>query len=943
MFLVRIFVKFALVSAIVLMYPLSAYGAFLDTEAHVYTEAIQFLQDKGVVQGYSDNTFRPDNLVNRAEFLKMVMELKEWSIENEHEGIFHDVDSADWFAPYVHSAAKNNLVNGYPDGFFRPEQNINFAEASKIITKAFRYNTNSSEEKRWYEPYVIRLSNKHAIPDSIDSFWKNITRGEIAELIWRMSVDHTRNDYHTYGDILKLEHQAEYDLDPVAFAQKLVDENNALPNPENRVGWVDDEVRIEIETLVKRSALFDSELLINHACMRMYRDVLYFTAPVGQSFFVKEFDRETLQTVPALEFDDANCAKVFKDKNGVYIFKSDDPNLFIIANVADADSFEGMKKEGFYRDKENVYLLVNDSLKQVNGTGIDFKKLSGIPLLDNVTKKMLAEAHSCFGGNICSRRVARFSHHTLYRNEDMIYLFDGSSFIPHVGIDAKSFEKIKGPDDELMIEMGIVFFHDANLLYRLKDNKLEALPKLDASTFEIKLVSRERILGQDKSSLYVESQDDSYTIDLAVYEEIDTPVRSSNRFNKGWTQAYYAHDNEHVYRISYKGSVPSAVIVDRGVPILLEDMNPETFEVHALEYGFPTEQEYFIYGSNDGQFWLYDEKGENETILDDVDAETFEIIDWVEFREHIEAGIQEEPFYYTDPGVCSIIQKDFKNGPRVFEDRTEKFERLPDGTCYLINERFSEAYYKYNEGFVGKDKDTVWTYSNDAYELERDENLDGASFEQVLHYDIFKDKNGVYFMADNDFTKLQDADPLAFEVQPFRGMLYAKDKDNVWVVEAGLQTFKKLQDVDLEHFFDREPLAAPDAKRIIVTLNDIEGSDGAMMLDLATGELTQVTDDMTEFDVLNTYSSHFFIQPGDPELGIPQGSVTIVQEEFSEIDNSLLKDFIFTDSERLSRDDIKEGTVFVVKTEYGDVYKMKIMDFFEDTYEIVLDYIPIEE
>jgi hypothetical protein len=62
-------------------------------------------------------------------------------------------------------------VSGYLDGTFRPEQNVNFVEAAKIIAIANGYSETASENKDpWFRPYVNFLASDSAIPMTIQSF-----------------------------------------------------------------------------------------------------------------------------------------------------------------------------------------------------------------------------------------------------------------------------------------------------------------------------------------------------------------------------------------------------------------------------------------------------------------------------------------------------------------------------------------------------------------------------------------------------------------------------------------------------------------------------------------------------------------------------------------------------------------------------------------------------
>ena len=167
-----------------------------DINSHTYRESIEYLLSTNIVQGYSDGTFKPDIQVNRAEFTKMIIGAKysKYAYKNEYN-CFKDVKK-DWYAPYVCYAKKKGILNGYLDGTFKPAKTINFAEAAKIIVNTF--GTSVKGGGVWYKPYVVQLSDKKVIPTTIADFNYKITRGEIAEMLWRLKEKVTYKEYSKY-------------------------------------------------------------------------------------------------------------------------------------------------------------------------------------------------------------------------------------------------------------------------------------------------------------------------------------------------------------------------------------------------------------------------------------------------------------------------------------------------------------------------------------------------------------------------------------------------------------------------------------------------------------------------------------------------------------------------------------------------------------------------
>ena len=116
--------------------PTTTASRFRDvTSSQWYSTAVSTLSSLGILNGYTDGTFRPNQFMSRAEFTASVLRLAGISPTTTLRSSFSDVPSAHWAAPYVTAAVKHGLISGYQDGSFRPEQPISRAEVVSILNK----------------------------------------------------------------------------------------------------------------------------------------------------------------------------------------------------------------------------------------------------------------------------------------------------------------------------------------------------------------------------------------------------------------------------------------------------------------------------------------------------------------------------------------------------------------------------------------------------------------------------------------------------------------------------------------------------------------------------------------------------------------------------------------------------------------------------------------
>lgn len=164
---------------------------FSDTQGHWAESLIGKWSDNGVINGYEDGTFRPDNNITRAELAKIIATAKNYTAEAEIS--FTDVAGDEWFVSDLKKCVAQSVIGGYEDGTFRPDEYITREEASTMFARAYNINatallsfTDSADISPWAQNAVTALVGANVISGYEDGSFmpKNpITRAEVVKIL----------------------------------------------------------------------------------------------------------------------------------------------------------------------------------------------------------------------------------------------------------------------------------------------------------------------------------------------------------------------------------------------------------------------------------------------------------------------------------------------------------------------------------------------------------------------------------------------------------------------------------------------------------------------------------------------------------------------------------------------------------------------------------------
>lgn len=206
--------KFAAV--LVLIYALFCRSLFsfadglTDLEGHWARAAIEKAVEEGYVKGYPDSTFRPDNVVTRAEFVAMVNAAYIIQAIEPKSG-FKDVKDTDWYARDIAAAAEAGYVSGYDDNTFKPNQHIKREEAACLIVNLTKMTggakknfADSSKIDFWAQDAVnILVLNgvMSGYPDGTFRPTGNLTRAEAVAIIGNALNNGTNTVIETFLEV----------------------------------------------------------------------------------------------------------------------------------------------------------------------------------------------------------------------------------------------------------------------------------------------------------------------------------------------------------------------------------------------------------------------------------------------------------------------------------------------------------------------------------------------------------------------------------------------------------------------------------------------------------------------------------------------------------------------------------------------------------------------
>lgn len=181
----------------------TAYAGFSDTAGTTYADAAERLNLVGILTGFPDGSFKPGDKVTRGQMAAVTVRALGLAAAADYSKVdtkFADVKGDHWAAGFINVAADQGIINGYPDGTFKAEAEVTYAEVLAMLVRVLGYDP--SVKGTWPTNYIVKAADVGISKDVAFSANTPAVRGDIA-LFTDKSLDKPMMIQVGYGDNIK--------------------------------------------------------------------------------------------------------------------------------------------------------------------------------------------------------------------------------------------------------------------------------------------------------------------------------------------------------------------------------------------------------------------------------------------------------------------------------------------------------------------------------------------------------------------------------------------------------------------------------------------------------------------------------------------------------------------------------------------------------------------
>ncbi|MGN7479181.1 S-layer homology domain-containing protein [Solibacillus silvestris] len=183
-------------SAVTVLVPAASEAStFADVQpSHQFFDAIKSLSDRGIINGYEDGTFKPDQNLTRGHAAKIIAGMLDLDTSNVNNPNFKDIAATHQYYGAIAALKQEGIIDGYEDGTFRPGASIERNHVAKIIAKALNLTTANVDGLPFtdvhpdYKEAIAALFENNVTTGKTPALFggsSNVTRGQMAAFIKR--------------------------------------------------------------------------------------------------------------------------------------------------------------------------------------------------------------------------------------------------------------------------------------------------------------------------------------------------------------------------------------------------------------------------------------------------------------------------------------------------------------------------------------------------------------------------------------------------------------------------------------------------------------------------------------------------------------------------------------------------------------------------------------
>ncbi|MBR4110428.1 MAG: S-layer homology domain-containing protein [Clostridia bacterium] len=353
---------------------------FSDVKNTKYSDSVKMLTDLEVISGYEDNTFKPNNQIKRSEMAKLLIVAlgKQADVKTTvTTQTFPDVAKTHWAAGYIELASQLDLIKGYPNGKFAPDDKVSYVEAVALMLRALNYNK-EIEDLTWPDGYMKKASDVKLLKSvTYDNANDDATRGEISNMLWNTLNAYTRTIVATNTDGKNVYGNGKKMLEK-SFPNKYTSITDSVITD---IDLIDMMITVKIDGKTKEFLYEDAtETSLKKMFGRTIETALYDTK--NDEFLSIELDDD--ETVVTGTVTKISSGKIYIGSKSYTIPDEDDIKLIGTSDINDAEKayivMDGSKvKAMLIEGTETLYVgLVTDTSVTIDDEdGIELEHMNG--------------------------------------------------------------------------------------------------------------------------------------------------------------------------------------------------------------------------------------------------------------------------------------------------------------------------------------------------------------------------------------------------------------------------------------------------------------------------------------------------------------------------------------------------------------------------------------